>query len=440
MKGASISKLRIGAEPGGIRDTSATDIAIDPAPARRRRLRIALIAGGAALVLLLLAVPAILKWLDAEISVPLERVRTAAVTQGQFTRDVSAQGVVVAAVSPAIFSPAAGTVTYVVQAGDTVKKDQPLGTVDSPQLKNEYERESASLQGLDIEVKRQNIETRRKLLTNQQTSDNAGVAIKAAERELKRAKEAWKTKAISQRDYEKAHDDLTTARLAHEHAIQNAALEKESLEFELKTRNLERDRQRLLVADLKRRVDQLAFRSPVDGMVGTLAVNQKGTVVENGVLLTVVDLSAFEVEFQMPESYADDIGIGMNAEANYGGKTYDATVTSISPEVRQNQVTGRMRFAGKVPPGLRQNQRVSARVVLESRPNVIKVQRGPFVDSGAGRVAYVVEDGLARRTPIKLGASSISEVEIASGLEAGDEIIISSTDTFDNAQVVRLTD
>ena len=208
----------------------------------------------------------------------------------------------------------------------------------------------------------------------------------------------------------------------------------------MKTRNLERDRQRLLVTDLKRRVDQLAFRSPVDGMVGTLAVNQKGTVAENGTLLTVVDLSAFEVEFQMPESYADDIGIGMSAEANYGGKTYDATVTSISPEVRQNQVTGRMRFAGKVPPGLRQNQRVSARVVLESRPNVIKVQRGPFVDSGAGRVAYVVEDGLARRTPIKLGASSISEVEIASGLEAGDEIIISSTDTFDNAQVVRLTD
>lgn len=439
MKGASILKLRLG-EPEGIRDTSATDIAIDPQPARRRRRRIALSAGGAALVLLLLAVPAFLRWLDAEISVAREGVRTAVVTRGQFIRDVSAQGVVVAAVSPAIFSPAAGTVTYAVQAGDTVKKGQVLGTVDGPQLKNEYERERATLESREIGLQRQSIETRRALLTNQQTSDNAGVAIKAAERELKRAEEAWKARAISQRDWEKANDDLTTARLAHEHAIANAALVKESLEFELKTGRLDRDRQRLLVQDLKRRVDQLAFVSPVDGMVGTLAVNQKGTVVENGALLTVVDLSAFEIEFQMPESYADDISIGMGAEAIYAGKTYPAKVTSISPEVRQNQVTGRVRFDGEVPPGLRQNQRVSTRIVLESRANALKVQRGPFVDSGAGRVAYVVADGLARRTPITMGGTSISEVEIASGLKEGDEIIISSSDSFDNAQVVRLVD
>ena len=441
MKGASILKLRIGEpESKGIRDTSATDIAIDPTPARRRKLRIALSAGGAVLVLLLLAVPAISRWMKSEVSVAAESVRLAKVTRGQFTRDISAQGTVVAAVSPAIFSPAAGTVTYQVQAGDTVKKGQVLGIVDSPQLRNEYERESSSLQSVEIGLQRSSIETRRKLLTNQQTSDTAGIAIKAAERELKRAEEAWKTKAISQRDWEKAHDDLTTARLTHEHAIENAALEKESLEFELRTGRLERDRQRLLVQDLKRRVDELTFRSPVDGMVGTLAVNQKGTVAENGTLLTVVDLSAFEVEFQMPESYADDISIGMSADAVYSGKTYNAKVTSISPEVRQNQVTGRMRFVGEVPPGLRQNQRVSTRVVLESRPNVLKVQRGRWVDSGAGRVAYVVEDGLARRTPISLGGTSIAEIEIASGLKEGDEIIVSSTDSFENAQVVRLVD
>ncbi len=440
MKGASILKLRLGESQHGIRDTSAQDIAIDPKPARQRRLRIVISACVAAALLLLLAVPAIIRWIDAEVSVARASVRTAIVERGQFTRDVSAQGTVVAAVSPTLFSPAPGNVTYAVQAGDTVKKDQELGAIDSPQLKNEYDRERASLESLEIAVQRQSIETRRELLTNQQTSDNAGVAIKAAERELKRAEDAWQARAISQRDWEKAQDDLTTARLAHEHAIQNAVLAKDSLEFELKTARLDRDRQRLLVQDLKRRVDQLTIRSPVDGMVGTLAVTQKGTVAENGALLTVVDLSAFEVEFQLPESYADDVTIGMSAEAIYANKTYAARVTSISPEVRQNQVTGRLRFDGDVPPGLRQNQRVSTRIVLESRASALKVKRGPFVDSGAGRVAYVVDDGLARRTPIALGGSSIAEVEIVSGLKEGDEIVVSSTDSFDNAQVVRLVD
>ena len=216
-----------------------------------------------------------------------------------------------AAVSPTLFSPAGGYVTYNVQAGDTVQKGQVLGTVSSPQLENELAREQATAESLEVAVARQAIETRKELLANQQTTDNAEVSIHAAERELKRAEDAWQSRAISQRDYEKARDDLTTARLAHEHAIENASLEKESLEFELKTRRLERDRQRLLVQDLKRRVDELTLRSPVDGVVGTLAVNQKAAVAANAALISVVDLTAFEIEFQLPESYADDIGLGM---------------------------------------------------------------------------------------------------------------------------------
>lgn len=439
MKSASISRLHAGGSDG-IRDTSAQDVAIDPTPQRQRQLRIAIASGAALLVLIAIAVPALMRWMNAEISVSRERVRIATVTRGLFIRDTSAQGIVVAAVSPTLFSPAAGTVTFRVQAGDTVKQGQVLGVVDSPQLKNELAREQSTAESLDVAVARQSIETRRRLLTNQQTSDTAEVNIRAAERELKRAEEAWSTRAISQRDFEKARDDLTTTRLGHEHAIQNAVLEKEGLEFELKTRRLERDRQRLLVQELKRRTDELTLRSPVDGVVGTLAVDQKATVAESAPLLTVVDLSAFEIEFQVPESYADDIGLGMQAEVAYGQRMYPATVTAISPEVKQNQVTGRVRFTGEVPPGLRQNQRVSTRIVLESRDGVLTVQRGPFVDASGGRVAYVVEDGLARRTSITLGASSIGAVEIASGLEDGDAIIISGTDTFGDAAVVQLTD
>ncbi|HZF26429.1 MAG TPA: HlyD family efflux transporter periplasmic adaptor subunit [Steroidobacteraceae bacterium] len=444
MKGASISRLHSddpsAAKAGGIRDTSAQDVAIDPRPARLRRRKILIAAGAGALLLIAIVLPAAIRWMHAEISVPRERVRVATVTRGLFVRDVSAQGIVVAAVSPTLFAPAPGNVTYDVQAGDTVKRGQVLGSIDSPQLRNELAREQASLESQDVAVARQSIETRKSLLTNQQTVDTAEVAIHAAERELKRAEEAWQTRAISQRDFEKARDDLTTAKLNHEHAIQNAGLEKEGLEFELKTRRLERDRQRLVVEEIKRRVDQLTLHSPVDGMVGTLAVEQKGAVAENAPMVTVIDLTALEIEFQVPESYADDLSLGMAAEVNYGQRIYPATVTAISPQVKQNQVTGRVRFAKDVPLGLRQSQRVATRIVLESRDGVLKVERGPFVDSGGGRVAYIIEDGLARRTPITLGAASISAVEIATGLKEGDQIIVSGLDSFQNAALVRLTD
>src|SRR5262245_12209512 len=172
MKGASISRLhsddRSAAKAGGIRDTSAQDVALDPRPAQLRRRKILIAAGAGALLLFAIVLPAVIRWMHAEISVPRERVRVATVTRGPFVRDVSAQGVAVAAWSPTLFAPAAGNVTYDVQAGDTVKRGQVLGSIDSPPLRNELAREQAALESQEIAVARQSIETRRKLLANQQ--------------------------------------------------------------------------------------------------------------------------------------------------------------------------------------------------------------------------------------------------------------------------------
>ena len=99
-----------------------------------------------------------------------------------------------------------------------------------------------------------------------------------------------------------------------------------------------------------------------------------------------------------------------------------------------------MRFKDSVPEGLRQNQRVSVRIVLESKPDTLKVQRGPFLDSGGGRVAYVVHDGMAERRAVRIGSTSLREVEILEGLAAGETIIISSISELGDAGTVLLTD
>jgi HlyD family secretion protein len=370
--------------------------------------------------------------------VPRDRVRIATVTRGPFIRDVSAQGTVVAAVSPTLFASAPGTVHYLVRAGDRVRKDQVLATIDSPSLRNELERESASLAALEVALQRQGIETRRQLLGNQQAIDLAKLNIQAMEREQRRAEDSWKLKIISRRDFEKAVDDAATASVNHQHSIETAALQKESLEFELRAKRLERDRQRLLVTDLQRRARELDMKSPVDGMVGTLAVNESASIAVNTAVITVVDLTALEVEFQAPESYGDDLALGMEAEVTYAGRKYAAKVNAVSPEVKQGQVTGRLRFAADVPQGLRQNQRLSTRILLESRAAVLKVARGTFLDTGGGRIAYLVRDGIATRTAIETGSTSIAEVEVLKGLAEGDQIIVSGLDSAERERL-RLT-
>ncbi len=423
----------------GIRDTSATDVVVEP-PSKRKRLYW-LGGGAAALVLLMMLVyPVFNRWLQAEVTVPLERLRIATVERGDFVRDVGVQGTIVAAVSPTLYSPAQGTVTLMIQAGDTVAAGDVLATVDSPNLTSQLQQEQATLQSVQTEFDRQGIEFKRLQLENQQTIDLARVKITAAEREQRRAAAAHEAKAISVQDYEKANDDVDTARLEFDHAQQNADLEIEVMDFELRTDELAVDRQKLLVNNLQRRVDELDIKSPVTGMVGNLMIDQKSAVIENQPLLTVVDLSAFEVEMQVPESYGDDLKLGMTAEISYSGRSFEGIVTAVSPEVRNNQVTGRIRFANAPPAGLRQNQRVSVRIVLEASNDVLMVQRGPFLDTGGGRVAYVVNDGIAERRAIQIGASSINSLEVVSGLEEGEQIVISSLGQFNGVNTVYISD
>ena len=423
----------------GIRDTSATDVVVEPPSRRNRNL---LIGGGVVglIALLVIAYPLFSRWLQAEVTVPLERLRIATVERGDFVRDVGVQGTVVAAISPTLFSPAQGNVTLMIQAGDSVQEGEVLATVNSPNLTSQLEQEESTLQSVRTEFDRQRIEFKRKQLENQQTIDLARVKITAAEREQRRAQAAHEARAISLQDYEKANDDVDTARLEFEHAGQNASLEKEIMDFELRTDELAVTRQELLVKNLQRRVDELSIVSPVTGMVGNLMVDQKAAVAENQPLITVVDLSAFEVEMQVPESYGDDLQIGMGAEISYSGRTFPGVVTAVSPEVQNNQVTGRVRFANEPPAGLRQNQRVSVRIVLEASNDVLMVQRGPFLDTGGGRIAYVLNDGLAERRSIQIGASSINALEIVSGLEEGEQIVISSISAFDGVDTVYVTD
>jgi HlyD family secretion protein len=110
--------------------------------------------------------------------------------------------------------------------------------------------------------------------------------------------------------------------------------------------------------------------------------------------------------------------------------------------VVKNQVLARVRFdgdqRGEQPKGLRQSQRVTARLLIEEKPNVVMVARGPFVESEGGRFAYRVEDGVAVRIPIRLGATSLSSVEIIEGLKPGDKVVVAGTDTFENAARVSL--
>lgn len=422
-----------------IADTSAQDVRIE-AKSRRPRWLAAMAVAAILVLIAALAVPALLRWSSAERSVGKDRLRTAVVTRGDLVRDVSVQGRVVAAVSPTLYATQPGTITFLVEAGDSVVAGDELARIDSPEITNRLAREQSNYSRLGVEVERQQIQAKQQKLENKKTVDLANVALIAAEREARRAERARAKDAISAIDYEKTQDERVSAGLAHEHAVADLTLDNERLDFELRTRQLELERQGLLVQDLTRQVAELTIHSPVDGIVGNLLVDQKTAVAQNQRVLAVVDLSRFEIEAQVPESYADDLSVGMTAEIRSGATLAQATLVAVSPEIIDNQVTVRLRFDADAVAGLRQNQRLTTRILLEEKQDVLIVTRGQFLESGSGRIAYVLEGDVAQRRSIEVGARSLNTVEILSGIGAGEEIIVSSTENFDGVDSVLIVD
>ncbi len=418
------------------RDTSQQDRVLAPPPTSPKRWLARIAAAVAVLALLALFVPGMARWFTASASVSSERLRIAEVRRDTLLRDVAAQARIVAARSPTLYAQAAGTVSFAVQAGQAVALGDLLATVDSPELASELKREQATLASLEAEASGQLIANRRAQLIKARELETARVALRAAEREKQRAERAWALRAMPEVEWLRAGDELENAQNAFAQAEQDVALERDALALELSTRRKSVERQQLLVADLQRKADALAIKAPVAGMVGNLLAAERAQVAVNAPLLTVVDLTELEVEVPVPEVYANDILAGMSAEVSIGGAKLAGEVRAISPEVVEGNVNVRVRFKDGTPPDLRQNQRAQARILIEERPGTVLVERGPFVDVGGGRFAFRVDGDRLVRVPVQLGALAAGQVEIVSGLEPGQRIVISDTAEFaDQAEV-----
>ncbi len=386
------------------------------------------------------AAPSIRRWARADRTLPAARIRLGAVTRGPFVRDAVAQGKVVAALHPTLFAPTNGIVQLHSRAGAAVKQGELLAQIDSPELRSRLAQELATLHSTQSNYERQKIALEQAAREREQQIELLALKQQAAARARRRADELQDEGLLGATDHEKAIDDERIATLEWNNAKAAMALEAKSTTFDLKDRALQVDRQQSIVAELQRQADRLSIHAPLDGSVANVAVQDRDAVAANQPLLTVVNLDRYEVEVKLSEGDAADAAVGTAVTIDYEGKPFPGKVTAISPEVRDNQVTGTVVFDGTSPAGLRQNQRVTVRLVFDSRQDVLQVPRGPFVDATNGSRVYVVAGKEAVPRAVRLGALSLTAVEVISGLQPGEQILISDTSELGGAQRVLLTD
>ncbi|MDC8756310.1 efflux RND transporter periplasmic adaptor subunit [Janthinobacterium fluminis] len=418
-----------------ILDTSAQDTRL---PLARPRKWIWLSAGFVAVALLTFLGGHFKDALSGGGSVNSDRLTFANVEWGELTRDVAAEGRVVAAAAPTLYAGSNGTVTLAVQPGDTVKAGQVVAQIASPELQANLAQLRSAADALKSDWLRAQADARQARAAANASVQTAALGLTSAENDLTRQTRAFEAGAAAGIAVDQARDALARARITHEQSLQALTLKDDATRFELAARRQAHERAELQVTDLQRQQLDLTVRAPVDGQIGQVFVADRSTVAKDAKLLAVIDLTKLEVQIQVAESQARELAPGMLGEISGNGQHWRGRISSVSPEVVNSEVAARLRFDGVHPEALRQNQRLSARVMLGHRERVLRVARGSFVEEGGGHWAYVVVNNVATKRPIRLGVQSLTQIEVLDGLKAGEQIVVAGADVFKGASQVQL--
>jgi HlyD family secretion protein len=391
--------------------------------------------------LLYLAFPTFSQWYSSIPSVASDSLTIASVIRGDLVRDVAVSGKAVAANAPQLYNTEEGQITLLSKPGETVKQNQIIARVVSPELEALIKQQESTLEQLSINTNRGILEDKVAQLDLESNMNTAQSALNVAKREKQRAKISFNKQIISEIDWMKSLDTLADATLFFEHAKKRVDLAKERLEFERKNRDFLVKKQQLILNELVRRHEALEIKAPLNGVVGNWLVAQKNTIVANTAIMTIVDLSEYEAELSVPEFYADDLGLGLIVAMQISGQQISGEIIAISPEIKGNQVKVRAKLTSLIDIQLRQNQRINARIEFEKKSHVLMVKRGAFIGALAAQFAFIkLDDNTAKKIAITTGANSVEYVELISGVAENDQIIISDYQNFNHADQIYLTD
>ncbi|HWJ95020.1 MAG TPA: HlyD family efflux transporter periplasmic adaptor subunit, partial [Telluria sp.] len=188
-------------------------------------------------------------------------------------------------------------------------------------------------------------------------------------------------------------------------------------------------------------VDALAVRAPTDGMLADFRLLVGQTVRTDQHIGRIDDPNRFKLVALVDEFYLSRVAAGRRGTVRQDDKEYEVAVSTVYPQIKDGRFTVELVFTKGQPGVLSPGQGVDAQLTLGAPAPALLLPNGAFANDTGGTWAFVVgKDGsTATRKPIRLGRRSTSQVEVASGLAAGERVIVSSYSTFGKAERLQLT-
>jgi HlyD family secretion protein len=190
----------------------------------------------------------------------------------------------------------------------------------------------------------------------------------------------------------------------------------------------------------KSQLEALNVRAGADGVLQELDVEVGQRVAAGTPLAKVVQPEHLKAQLKIPETQAKDVLIGQKASIDTRNGIIPGHVMRVDPSVVEGSVTVDVKLDAALPKGARPDLSVEGTIEIENLADVIYVGRPAFgqPNSTVG-IFKLDEDGRgASRVQVKLGRASVNSVEILSGLEPGDKVILSDMSQWDAFNRIRL--
>lgn len=380
-------------------------------------------------------------FMPSGLAVKEQDVRIASVESGIFRDEIIVRSTAEPLSSVVLDSVESGRVDEVlVRDGALVEKGQVLFRLSNPQRhlellerQAEHAQQISNLSNLRVAQEASNTEHQRRL-------SDLEFALEQAEKQHARNVKLNEQGFISKVALEESADKLAQQRRVLEQHRRSTDLEltvKRSALSQMETAiNGLNNGLKLVEAT----VDALAVRAPVPGKLTGFRLQVGETVQPNQRIGRIDDPSRFKLVTLVDEFYLNRLAVGHHGRVTHNGATYPVQVSSIFPQITDGRFTVELVFTKGEPPSLSPGQGMDVQLTLGQSARALLLPNGAFVNDSGGTWAFVMgRNGRAERQPIKLGRRSNSQVEVLSGLKAGDKVIVSSYSAFGKAERLQLS-
>jgi len=363
------------------------------------------------------------------------------VKRGELLREVRGPGQLVPKETRWIAADAAASVErIVVRPGARVEPDTLIIELGNPEIDDQMLSARAALEAAKADLDARRVQLESQMLDQQALiasveADFQGAKLQAeAEGELNRR---GIVSALQYRQSQLKADQLGVRRGIEQ---QRLAMLKRNLAAQLAAEQARLDQLANTYELRRRQAEGLKVRAGMSGILQAIAVEEGQQIAPGTSIARVARPDVLRAELRIPETQAKDVKLDQTVRVDTRNGIVDGRVARIDPAVQNGTVQVDVDLIGELPPGARPDLSVDGTIEIERLSDVVYVGRPAFGQADSTTTLFRLDDegDVARRVPVKLGRASVSLIEIASGLQPGDRVILSDTTSYDQHDRLRL--